>query len=128
MKKDLKTLSLEELLERYNEVALLMGYDSDNLLTRSYTRRFKEKQRIVDEFWARSAIDALLPGIRHENPWIRYFSAANCGEIAPAETEAVLEELARIPYGTVGSQARTALYIIRSGIAVSRRPPQAPKG
>lgn len=43
MKVDLKTLSLEELRKRFIEVALLMGYDADNLSTRSYNRRFKQQ-------------------------------------------------------------------------------------
>lgn len=125
MKTDLKTLSLAELRERFIEVALLMGYDSDNLSTRSYARRFKQQQSIDDELASRSAIDVLLPDLQHESPWVRYFVAVSCREIAPAETEAALEAIARYPYGTVASHAISSLFILRSGIAVPRRRPRS---
>ncbi|MSP49592.1 MAG: DUF2019 domain-containing protein [Alphaproteobacteria bacterium] len=125
MMANLKDLSGEALRERYIDLAILMGEDGDNCLTRSYNRRLAKMTKIVDELWSRSAIDVLLPNLRHENPWVRYLSAANCWEVAPEQAEATLEEVGRIRYGVVGMDARMDLNLIRSGKAVLRRPSQA---
>jgi hypothetical protein len=123
MKADLTTLSIDELRERYNELAVLMGDDSDNWLTRSYNRRIDQQRKIIEELWSRSAIDALLVNLQHDDGWVRYFSAVSCWETAPEQAEAVLEELALIPLGEgrVGLEARTTLDIIRNGHFVRRQ-------
>lgn len=87
----------ERLRERHNELAVLMGYDSDNCFTSSYTRHFRQQQKIIDELQARSALVALLPNLQHDEPWVRCLSAATCWDLAPEEAEATLEELAQEP-------------------------------
>jgi len=126
MKKDLKSLSNEELRERHNELAVLMGYDSDNCFTSSYNRRFRQRQKIIDELRARSAIDVLLPNLRHEEPWVRCLSASICWDVAPGEAETTLEELAQEPYATVGIQARSSLGWRRDGF-INRPLPAKPR-
>lgn len=122
MKVDLKKMSEADLVERFNAIAVDMGYDSDSCLTRSYNRRFAQMKDVFDELDSRSKRDALIPGMRHDEPWVRCFSAEYCREIAPDQWERTLEEVGRIKYGTVGSQARTSLRIVREGF-LDRYPP-----
>lgn len=120
MKIDLKKLSDAELVERFNEIAVEMGHDSDSCLTRSYSRRFEQMEDVVDELVSRDRLDALRPSMQDTDPWVRCFAAQRCREIASTESEKTLEEVGRIDYGTVGSEARTSLWIVRQGWAVPR--------
>ena len=113
----------DALLARFVELAALAGEDGDDLRTASYNRHAAQMRKIVDELWARSALNVLLPALAHRNPWVRYFGASMCWEIAEAEAEATLEELGRIRDGTVGMDARLALNDIRAGRAARRDKP-----
>ncbi len=125
MTKDLTGRSIEQLVERFVELAILMGEDGEAGLNRPYTRKFREQYAIANELWSRSALQTLLPSLEHENPWVRYLSAANCWEIDRERTEATLEALGEIEFWTVGIEARISLRIFRSGDAVLRGPSPA---
>lgn len=127
MKTSLTVLSDAELVERFNALAVEMGFDSKYAETRSYNRRFTSMAAIEDELFHRGRLGALLPGMRNEDPWIQYFSAAYCRSIAPTESLEVVERLAKldtpgsITYpGSVAGEARISLDIIRRGDAVER--------
>lgn len=132
MKADLKILSDAELVERFNELAIRMGFDCKYAETRSYNRRFKLMSAIDDELFYRGRRDVLLPGMLNEDLWVQYFSAVHCYWIAPAESTATLERLAELDKpgsltypGSVAGEASISLDIQRRGHAVERtRPPR----
>jgi len=115
MNHDIKAMTNQDLLERHNELAKLMGEDSDSGLSDSYNRRYQQRKIILDELRSRGALDVLLPNLRHENRWVRYLSAVICWDLAPSEAEATLEEL-RVLHSAVGLAAGMSLYTRRSGI------------
>jgi hypothetical protein len=98
-KATMKTASNEQLVSRYEQLAIARGralWDND---PRSANHLFSEETAIRHELTTRvpSAISLLLSLLKSADPWVRLDSAAPALFFAPDQAEPVLELLAKEP-------------------------------
>jgi hypothetical protein len=110
-RRDLASLTVEELLARYAEAASEHGLASEQGDYRVANRQYATVAGVIDEMRRRGPdVEHAIVGLLiHPNPQVRVWAASHAREFAPEEARSSLQSVARGPKGVARLNAELML-------------------